>query len=157
MIFRGSLLSVILFLRLVVFAQTRTVTGNMVDEHLQPVYEAAIYNVDTMLLGKTEIEGNFKIDIPVETKSLMVGSIGMEWRLLNLTDSCENLEIILLYSGNYDFMSARKLDRLEKKQFDKLPKLHETAHDRGLFKVAVPCYENKFISIRQRWNEIHKS
>jgi len=53
-------------------------------------------------------------------------------------------------------MTAGKVDRLRKKQFDKLPALHEAAFEKGVFKSEKPCYVEKFISFKKQLKEIHK-
>ena len=145
----------ILFTTSIAFGQTRTITGKVIDENFYPVYEARI-NVDTSPLVTTDTNGIFKIEIPVDTKSISIGSIGMEWKSIDLTGNCSNLEIILLNSATYDFMSARKIDRLRKKDFDKLPTIHQTAFEKGIFKMAKPCYTDKFAPIKNRLKQIHK-
>lgn len=140
-----------------VSGQTRTINGKVIDDQLRPIIGARINNADTTLLTTSDNNGNFSLDIPANTKSLIVNGIGFEWKLLDLTNECSYLEIIMLNSGSYDFMSARKVDRLRKKYFDTLPKLHQAAYDKGVFKVTKPCYEDKFISERQRLKEIHRA
>jgi hypothetical protein len=140
-----------------VIGQTRTLTGKVIDQELYPVYQVKIFNVDTVLLTSSDINGNFSLTVPLNTKSLIVASIGMEWKSLDISDSCSNLDIILLPSGTYDFMTASKVDRLRKKQFDKLPTLHKSAFAKELFKTDIPCYIDKFIPIKKRLKEIHKS
>lgn len=97
------------------FGQTRTITGKVIDAQFYPIYQARINNYDTALLVTTDVNGNFKIDIPVETKSLIVSWIGMEWKLINLPSSCDHLEIIMISSGTYDLCQLEKLTDIEKK------------------------------------------
>src|SRR5215213_2255115 len=156
MIFNAINLSLLLFFATNIAGQTRTITGKVIDENLYPVYEAKIYNVDTSLLVTTDNNGNFKIEIPVDTKSLSIGSIGIEWKNIELTMDCDNLEIILLNRGTYDFMGAGKIDRLRKKDFAKLPTLHQSAFEKSIFKMGKPCYVEKFISIKKELKQIHK-
>lgn len=139
------------------FGQIRTIAGKVVDENLSPVCDARINNADTTLLVKTDIEGKFKIDIPSQTQSLIIYGIGMEPKLINLPDNCNYFEIIMLGSATYDFMSERKVDKLRKKQFEKLPSLYKAAFDKGIFKIAKPCFEEMFIPIKERLKEIRKA
>jgi hypothetical protein len=156
MLFKAVFLLLVSIFTTAVFGQTRTITGKVIDENLHPVYKAGIYSVDTCLLVTTDLDGAFKISIPDNTKSLIIASIAMEWRSIELTGTCSTLEIILLSSGSYDFMSAGKVDRLRKKEFDKLPDLHQSSFEKGIFKMDKPCYMNHFISIKKELREIHK-
>lgn len=139
------------------FGQTRTLTGKVIDQKLHPLYQVRICNVDTALLTTSDINGNFSLTLPFNAKSLIIASTGMEWKNIDISDSCNNLEIVLLPSGTYDFMTAGKVDRLRKKDFKKLPTLHKSAFEKGAFKTDKPCYVNKFIQIKKRLKEIHKN
>ena len=133
-----------------VVGQTRTLTGKIIDDNFQPFIQVKIFNLDTVQLGKSDMTGSFSITIPSDTKTLIIADVGMEWKRLNLSDSCNNLEIILLPRWTYDFKTLKKVDRLRKKQFDKLPTLHKTAFEKGVFKSDKPCYVDNFISIRSK-------
>ena len=47
--------------------------------------------------------------------------------------------------------------KIEQKEFDKLPTLHKSAFEKGLFKTDKPCYVDKFIPIKKRLKQIQKS
>jgi hypothetical protein len=81
----------------------------------------------------------------------------MEWKFIDFSSECNNLEIILQPSATYDFMSVRKIDKLRKKEFDKLPVLHQQAFEKGVFKMNKPCFDDKFISIKKSFEYIKKS
>jgi hypothetical protein len=51
-----------------------------------------------------------------------------------------------MYDVIYDFMSARKIDRLRRKRFEKLPVIHQQAYEKGFFKTKTPCYNQAFNS-----------
>lgn len=137
--------------------QTRTLTGKVVDDEFRPIYQASIFNADTVLLGKSDTNGNFSLVIPSDMNSLIIAWVGMEWKFIDFSSDCNNLEIILQPSATYDFMSARKIDRLRKKEFDKLPALHQLAFEKGVFKASKPCFIDKFISVRKSFEYIKKS
>lgn len=157
MILSTTFLLATLLLATPTIGQTRNLAGKVIDDHFHSVYQAGIFNSDTILLGETDLNGNFNIDIPLDTQTLIVASIGMEWKNIKLSGDCPNLEIILQPRATYDFISARKIDRLRKKEFNKLPSLHQKAFEQGIFKNNEPCYVDKFISIRTRLKEIRKN
>ncbi len=145
-----TLRTIISFLTLLcvtdVAAQLHTLTGKVIDDNFQPCIQVSIFNVDTVLLGKSDMIGNFGITIPYDTKTLIVAYVGMEWKRLDISDSCDNLDIILQPMWTYDFKSPAKVDRLRKRQFDKLSALHKSAFEKGIFKSKKPCYVDNFIS-----------
>jgi len=120
------------------------VTGKVIGEDLEVIPFVMIKNSDTALLGTTDLDGKFEIEIPITTKILRSGWIGYEWRTINLPAECNHLDIILMTSDTYDYISLKKLNRLRMKRFEKLPELHSTAYKKGIFKSQLPCYEQIF-------------
>ncbi|MEH6706316.1 MAG: hypothetical protein V7691_16090, partial [Galbibacter orientalis] len=59
--------------------QTRNIFGRVLSEDLEPLPMLDIRNSDSVLLGKTDMDGGFKIGIPQETDSLLLRYLGMEW------------------------------------------------------------------------------
>jgi len=149
------ILSTLLFTG-IAYGQTRIITGKVISENFYPVYQANVFNVDTVVLVTADTGGNFKIEIPIDTKSIIVGAIGAEWKNINLPSDCNNFDILLLNRAIYDFMSAGKVDRLRKKDFKKLPALYKSAFEKGIFKTDRPCYVEKFIPIKKRLKAIHR-
>jgi hypothetical protein len=156
MILRITILFLALLLVTYAIGQTRTLTGKVVDDELRPVYQVRIFNADTVLLGQSDINGNFSLIISSGMNSLIVGSVSMEWKFIDLSSDCNNLEIILQPRATYDFMSARKIDKLRRKDFDELPVLHQLAFEKGIFKASKPCYIDKFISIKKSFEYLKK-
>jgi hypothetical protein len=132
-----------------VSGQTITISGKIIAEDLTPIPQVGIQNSDKFLLGTTDLNGRFKIEIPANTKSLFFSSIGFEWTSINLTDSCNQLDIILLYNVIYDFKTLKKVDKLRKKRFDKLPILHLEGYQKGIFSTEKSCYIQNFIQINR--------
>jgi len=134
----------ILFLSQNLNGQTRIIYGRVIDEDLEPLPMVFIQNSDTLLLGKTDMDGCFVISIPHETERLLFGYVGTEWTEIKLKEDCDTIEVIMLYSGTYDFMSSKKIDRLRKKRYDELPNLHSDAVKEGLFANNTNCYKREF-------------
>jgi len=117
---------------------------------------ARIYVNDTTELGRADFDGYFEITLLKETKNLKFGAPDYEWATVPAPENCEYLEVILLRGGCCDFMSSRKIDRLRKKWFQKLPKLHQEAFQKGIFKTEKPCVSQVFTPIKPRLDEIAK-
>ena len=124
--------------------QTRTIAGRVISEDLEPLPMVYIQNSDTLLIGKTDMDGRFIVSIPQETGRLLFGYLGMEWTEIKLKKDCDTVEVVMMYDGTYDFMTLRKVDRLRKKRFDNLPSLHSEAVKNGLFENNIICYERVF-------------
>ena len=103
-----------------------------------------INNSDTVLLGKTDLDGYFKISIPLEIDRLLLSYVGMEWTEIKLRKDCDSIEVVIMYDAIYDFITLKKADRLRKKRFDNLPNLHSDAVKNGLFENYEICYERDF-------------
>ena len=88
-----------------VLGQTRTLKGKIIDKEFNPLSQVSIFTADTVLLAKSDKDGNFSIAVSLDTKSLIVADVGAEWKILVLLNDCSNLEIILQLAGTYDFCS----------------------------------------------------
>lgn len=134
----------ILFLSHNLNGQNRIISGRVIAEDLEPLPMLDIKNSDTVFLGKTDMDGRFKIIIPQETDKLLFTYVGMEPTEIKLKKDCDTVEVVMMYGVLYDFMTLRKVDRLRKKRFDNLPNLHSEAVKKGLFQNNSICYEREF-------------
>jgi hypothetical protein len=67
-----------------------------------------------------------------------------------LRHECSHVDIVLLNHSSYDFMTLQEVDRLRKKEFKKLPRLHAKAFEEGILTSKKPCYDDIFISVAER-------
>jgi len=143
----------------------RIIKGRIIDEDLYELISAKIFEFNSEELfgfdnnnplGESDFNGFFDITVPNETNRLVFAYIGYEFANVELSDSCNYIEIILLYRSTYDFMSSRKIDKDRKKRFDNLYKLHLTAIERGLFTNETICYSREFEPNKPRLDEIGK-
>jgi len=116
----------------------------VISEDLETLPGVHIENSDNVLFGKTDMDGQFKISIPQETDSLLFRFVGMEWTDIRLKKDCDTVEVVMMYDVIYDFMTSRKVDRLRKERFDKIPNIHSDAYSKGIFKTNTICYEREF-------------
>ncbi len=136
--------------------QNNIIHGRVLSEDLEPLPGLHINNSDTVLLGKTDIDGRFKISIPKEVDSLLLSALNMEWTQIKLKKDCESVEIIIMYLGLYHYKSSNKIDRFRKKRFDKLVELHSNAVQEGFFEKKELCYERDFEPIKPDLDRIRK-
>ncbi|WP_207895871.1 hypothetical protein [Hymenobacter gummosus] len=136
--------------------QSRTITGHVVDELLVNRPQIHIQTAGKVKLGETDGSGRFEIRIPKEVHQLIFLGLMAETAVINLPDSCNTLEVIMLNSGTYDFTSPRKVDRLRLKNFNQLPQLYYQAAQKQLFQHGQPCFSREFIPHRKELEEIAK-
>jgi hypothetical protein len=134
-----TLLAVVLSLETAHSQGSKTLTGRILSEELEGLAMSSIYAQDDTVIGKTDMAGYFKIDVPISDNKIVFKGLGMEWATVNLSGECANLEVILLYRPTYCFMSPRRANRKRFKRFKHLPQLQQQAYEKGLFKSPAPC------------------
>jgi hypothetical protein len=125
------------------FGQQKII-GRVIGEDLEIGVGVKIFDKDTTEIGKTDLNGYFEIELQENYEKLIFAGLGYEWTKIKVPINCENLEIILLYEVLYHYKSHKKIDRIRKKRFNKIPELHLQAYKKGLFKTENPCFNQKF-------------
>ena len=125
------------------YAQDKTVKGRVIDKYLEAILVFIMIN-DTVKVGETDLNGFFQIEIPVSEKKILLAALGAEETVIELADTCDEVEVVMLGRANYDFMTFKKIDRLRIKEIKKLPELHKKAFEKGLFKTDKACYTQEF-------------
>jgi hypothetical protein len=127
------------------YSQDRTIKGRVITEDLEAMPYTLIVINDTVEVGKSDLNGFFQIVIPVSVKKILFLDIGLETASIELADTCDEVEVVMMVSSTYDFMSPKKVDRLRMKRFKNLPELHKEAFEKGIFKTDRPCYTREFM------------
>lgn len=128
------------------YSQNKTIQGRVIDNHdLDPMAYVAIIINDTVQIGRTDLNGFFQIEISDLVKKILFRSVGMEPATIELADTCNEVEVVMILSSTYDFKTLKKVDKLRKKKFKKLPALHKEAFAKGIFKTDKACYTQEFI------------
>ena len=125
-------------------SQNRTLKGKIISEDLETLPYALIFIDDTVEVGKTNLNGFFQINIPVSVKKILFRNVGFEPATIELVDTCDDVEIVMMLSGTYDFITLKKVDRILMKRFKKLPELHKEAFEKDIFKTEYACYNYEF-------------
>ena len=126
--------------------QTRIISGRVVSEYLEPLPYLRILKTDSSLIGKTDLDGRFRIAIPQNASTLTLNYIGFEQTVITLSAKCDTVEAVMMYNVTYDFISLKKVNRLRLKRFKKIPALHLQAYQKGFFTKATACYSREFYS-----------
>lgn len=127
------------------YSQNKTIKGRVIDDNLEILPYLPIIISDTVVVGRTDLNGFFQIDAPVSVKRILLMDVGRELTPIDLVDKCDEVEVVMLSSAIYDFVTLKKVDRLRMKEFRKLPELHKEAFEKGLFKTDKACYIQEFI------------
>lgn len=127
------------------YSQNKTIKGRVISDDFEIVPLASIMINDTVEVGRTDLNGFFQIDIPISEKKILFRSVGLEPAIIELVDTCNEIEVVMMLSGTYDFITLKKADRLRMKRFKKLPELHKEAFAKGIFKTDKVCYIQEFI------------
>ena len=127
------------------YAQNRTIKGRVLDEDLETLPYVSILVNDTVIVGRTDLNGYFQISIPLSEKRLLFNFVGMESASTELADKCNEVEVVMMLSSTYDFITPRKIEKLQLKRFKKLPERHKKAFEKGLFKTGNACYKREYL------------
>jgi|GEM_PF-1262990 len=138
---------------LTTFGQTKIISGKIInsdfpsDDNLAKhefwsASGAVIIGNDSIRLGMANKNGIFELEVPLNIQTLTIGWIGMYPEKFQLTDTCEYFEIILLPDVIYDFVTAKKEERLRKNDRKVLPELYYEAYKQGIFKQKKPCRQH---------------
>ena len=126
------------------YSQNKTIKGRVIDDNLETLAYVSIVINDAVEVGRTDLNGFFQIDIPVSVKKLLFSTVGIELASIELVDKCDEVEVVMMLSSTYDFITLKKVDRLRMKRFKKLPELHKEAFEKGIFKSEYACYNREF-------------
>ncbi len=126
------------------FSQNRTVEGRVVAEDLKTLIGVSIRINDTVEVGRTDIKGYFKINIPISQKEIIFMDLGIDKATIGLMDKCDDIEVVMMLSRTYDFITLKRAERKRKKRYKKLPDIHKQAFEKGIFKTECACYNREF-------------
>lgn len=146
----------LLFLVFFVNGQNKSVYGKVISEDFEPLAGVQIRNSDNELLGETEFDGQFKINILQKTDSLFFSYTGMEFADIKLKEDCDNVEVIMMHDIIYDFMTPKKIDRLRKNRYNRLNEIYLEAINKELFQNRNICYDRSFKAHKPELDRIDK-
>lgn len=127
------------------YSQNKTIKGRVISNQFDILIGVSIMINDTVEVGRTDLNGYFQIDIPISVKKILLGSVGLDPTIIELVDKCDEVEVVMMLSSTYDFITLKKADRLRMKRFKKMPELHKEAFEKGIFKTDKACYTQEFI------------
>ena len=139
-------LSMVLFSVNSIYSQNRVFQGKVIDEYdFEPLPYADIIINDSIKIGRTGLDGCFQFETSLPVNKLSFRYVGMEDADLILSENCNQIELIMIFDATYDFMSFRKINKIRRKIYKNLPKLHKEAYEKGIFQSPEACYIQEFI------------
>ena len=128
------------------YSQNKTIKGRVISEDFETMTGVSIIIKDTVEVGRTDLNGFFQIDIPVSVKKILFGFVGLDPATIELVDKCDKIEVVMMYTYTYDFITLKRSERKREKRYNKLPELHKQAFEKGIFETDNACYIRKFES-----------
>lgn len=128
------------------YSQTKTIKGKVISEYFEILPAVSIMINDTVEVGRTDINGFFQIDIPISEKKILFVFVGMEPTAIDLVDTCDKIEVVMMADYIYDFITLKRAERKRKKRYKKLPEIHKQAFEESIFETEYACYNREFES-----------
>jgi len=126
------------------YSQTKTIKGRVISDDLETLPGVSIMINDTVEVGRTDLNGFFQINIPISEKKILLWSVGLDPTTIELVDKCDKIEVVMMLSSTYDFITLKRADRKREKRFKKLPEIHKQAFENKIFETENACYIRKF-------------
>ena len=99
-----------------VFSQNKTIKGRVISDQFDILPGVFIMINETVEVGKTDLDGFFQIDIPVSEKKILFGSVGLDPTTIELVDKCDKIEVVIMLTGTYDFITLKRAERKKEKK-----------------------------------------
>ena len=132
-----------------IYSQNRVIQGKVIDEFdLEPIIGAPILVNDSIEIGVTGLDGCFQFETPLPVKKLTIRYVGMEEADLILSEYCNHIELIMIFNPHQCFLSLRKINKIRRKIYKKLPRLHKEAYEKGIFQSPEVCYIQDFTELK---------
>jgi hypothetical protein len=128
------------------YSQNKTIKGRVISDEFETIPGVSIMINDTVDVGRTDLNGFFHIDIPVSVEKILFRTVGLDPATIELVDKCDKIEVVMMYSYTYDFITLKHADRKREKRYRKLNEIHKLAFEKGIFETDNACYIRKFES-----------
>ena len=128
------------------YSQNKTIKGRVISEDFESLPGVFIMIGDTIEVGRTDLNGFFQIDIPIFEKKILFEFVGMDQTTIELVDKCDKIDVVMMYTYTYDFITFKRAERKRKKRYKKLPEVHKQAFEKGMFETEYACYNREFES-----------
>jgi hypothetical protein len=116
------------------------ISGKIVDQNLNELPNVIVMTLDSKVLDTTDFHGSFNFQFNPEIKKIKVRGLMYQEEEIELIESCNTLEIVLLEVWIYDFVTVKKAERKRIRDRKKiLTKLYSEAYERKIFTNQNEC------------------
>ena len=122
------------------YSQNKTIEGRVISDQLENLPGVFIMIDDSIKIGITDLNGFFKIDVPLSVNKISLKGFGIEPGNIMLQDNCDFMEVVMLLSSSSDFALPQFTNIKRIKRIKLLKKSHKQAYYNGLFHTKLPCY-----------------
>ncbi len=126
------------------YSQNKTLKGRVISDFFETMPGVAIMINDSVKVGRTDLDGFFKIEIPNSINKITFRFVGVDPTSIEVIDECDKIEVVMMMTGTYDFMTLKRAERKRKKRFNKIPEIHKQAFEKGIFQTKDACYNRTF-------------
>ena len=127
-----------------VYSQNNTIKGKVISDQFDILPGVFIMINDTVKVGTTDLDGFFKLDIPTSVKKISFKYVGVDPTTIEFLDKCDKIEVVIMLTSTYDFITLKRAERKRKKRYKKLPEIHKQAFEKGIFETEYACYKREF-------------
>ncbi|MBF9253491.1 carboxypeptidase-like regulatory domain-containing protein [Pontibacter sp. 172403-2] len=120
------------------YGQTKVLTGRTIDEHFQPLSNAAIHTIDSTFTTRADEDGYFRIEVPVNTSKLVAWYVGLETDTFNIESKCY-INMLLLDDIKIEFQTVEEAKKFDKKRKKHKKPLYKEAIKKGILKEEKFC------------------
>jgi len=122
------------------FGQENVATGKVIDSQLTEL-PMALIKCGSKIIDTTDFNGNFKFKLTPEIKKITIEFVGFDSETINISENCNVIEVVMLESGIYDFVSLKTAERKRIRRRNKmLPELYAEAYKKKIFRSEKPCW-----------------
>lgn len=119
-------------------AQNQVLNGKVIGQELTPLPAIQIKDEQGILLGETDFDGYFQINLPIDKNKISFQGIDYQTEIITIPKDCSFFQLILLYDWLFDFVSLKKAKKkLLKARKKELPLLYNEAIKKGVFEQKV--------------------
>lgn len=122
------------------FGQERIITGKVIGQDLTEFPGVVIMSSDLRVIDTTDFNGGFEFKYSKDIKKIKLLFPMTQKEEIELSVSCNHIEIILLEEWIYDFVTLKSAKRKKKRDRKRtLPKLYAEAYEKGIFDNKKNC------------------
>ena len=120
--------------------QKDIVIGKILDENLSEL-PGVFIEINSKIIDTTDFRGNFQLKLTPEMKTITTYALGFQSEVINISENCNLIEVIMLESSTHDFVSLKVAERKRIRRRKKvLPDLYLKAYQKKIFTNEKPCW-----------------